>query len=399
MKAAASRSITSRRRVSNAPAGCAIPFFLVFAAVGLGMIWFLTVKPFLRVLDAKTWPEVPATVVESHVDSSSDSDGTTYRAIVTYHYLYEGRELESTRYDFSTAYSSGYEGKAEIVAQYPAGARTVCYVDPTDPTEAVLSRTFSPMYLIGLFGLLFAGPGLLGLVWVLNGMGKKKPANLAADPASPFGVSDPQAGVDGPVELRPQSTPFGKLVGLTVAALLWNGFIGAILFIVFQKENRPEGCLIAFLALFALIGLFILYGAIRQFLVLFNPRPKLTLSPGSLPLGGTVYLQWRLSGGTGGVRRLKVTLEGREEAQYRQGTSTRTDKEVFAVMPLVDTTDPYLMANGSTSFTVPESTLPSFRSEHNKIVWTIKAELEIANWPDSEEEFEVLVRPEGSRRP
>lgn len=387
------RSISSGRRSTQMPAGCAVPFFLIFVAVGVAMVWFLTVKPYLWFVDARSWPEIPATVVESHVDSSSDSDGTTYRVMVTYRYVYEGRELESTRYDFSTAYSSGYDGKARVVERYPAGSRTVCYVNPADPSEAVLSRAFSPMYLIGLFGLLFAGPGLIGLVWVLNGMGKKSAAGLASDPATPFGVADPQGGLGGPVELRPQSTPFGKLVGMTIAALIWNGITWGIIYATFGNQNRPEGCLIAFLALFALIGLFIVYGALRQVLVLFNPRPKLTLSPGSLALGGTVYLQWRLSGGTGGVRRVKVTLEGREEAQYRQGTSTRTDKEVFAVMPLVDTADTYQMANGSTSFTMPEGALPSFRSEHNRIVWTIKAELEIANWPDSEEEFEVLVRP------
>ncbi len=386
-------AITSRRRVSNASPGCVAPFFLLFMVVGAGVFWFLTVRPAMQVLDAQSWPAIPCTIVNSQVDSSSDSDGTTYKAVVTFRYVYEGRERESNRYDFSDVYSSGYEGKAAVVARYPPGSAAVCYVNPSDPAEAVLERTFSPTYLIGLFGLLFFVPGVLGFVWVLNGMGKKKPAGLTTDPAAPFGVADPQGGVDGPVELRPQSTPFGKLVGLTIAALFWNGFVWGVIVLTFGNGSRPEGCLIAFLGLFALVGLFIIYGAIRQFLVLFNPRPKLTLSPGSLPLGGTVYLQWRLSGGTGGVRRLKVTLEGREEAQYRQGTNTRTDKEVFAVMPLVDTTDAYQMANGSTSFTMPESTLPSFRSEHNKIVWTIKAALEIANWPDSDEEFEVLVRP------
>jgi hypothetical protein len=284
------------------------------------------------------------------------------------------------------------------VARYPAGSRTVAFVNPSNPAEAVLARSFSLSYLVGLFGLLFFLPGLFVLVWGIGnrdnlGKGKTASLGLVTDPALPFGVTNPQGDVDGPVELKPQATPEGKLIGLIFASLIWNGLVWTVILVSFRNSSRPEGCLIAFLAVFALVGLLLVYGTLRQFLVLFNPRPKLTLSPGSLPLGGTVYLQWRLSGGTGGVRRLKITLEGKEEAQYRSGTSTSTDKETFALIPLVDTGGSYQMANGSTSFVMPADTMPSFRAEHNRIVWTIKAQLEIANWPDSEEEFEVLVRP------
>ncbi len=386
--------ITSRRRLSaGAQAGCLIPFGLIFMVAGGALLWFLSIRPVLRVVDAYTWPEVPCTVVESHVAESSDSDGTTYKAAVTFTYTYEGQEHTSSRLDFVDFFSSGYDGKAAVVARYPAGSRTVAYVDPSNPAEAVLVRSFSARYLIGLFGLLFFLPGLLVVIFAVRGTRKRADAGLVTDPAAPFGVTDPQGGVGGPVELKPQATPLGRLVGMIFASLIWNGIVWAIILATFRDGKRPEGCLIAFLAVFGLVGLLLIYGTFRQFLILFNPRPKLTLSPGSLPLGGTVYLQWRLSGGTGGVRHLKVTLEGREEAQYRRGTNNYTDREVFASIPLVDTADEYQMASGSTSFVVPADTVPSFRAEHNKIVWTVKAQLEIANWPDSEEDFEVLVRP------
>jgi hypothetical protein len=394
-----SEPITSRRRrVASAPLGCLIPFSLVFMVAGGAMFWFLTLRPVLRVLDAQTWPEMPCTVVESHVEESSDSDGTTYKAVVTFTYAYKGRDYTSSRYDFTNFYSSGYDGKAKLVARYPAGSRTVAFVNPSNPSEAVLARSLSLSYLVGLFGLLFFLPGLFVLVWGIGnrdnlGKGKTASLGLVTDPALPFGVANPQGDVDGPVELKPQATPVGKLIGLTFFSLIWNGLVWTVILVSFRNANRPVGCLIAFLSVFALVGLLLVYSAFRQFLILFNPRPKLTLSPGSLPLGGTVYLQWRLAGGTGGVRRLKVTLEGKEEAKYQSGTSTSTDKETFALIPLVDTADSYQMATGSTSFVMPADTMPSFRAEHNRIIWTIKAQLEIANWPDSEEEFEVLVRP------
>jgi uncharacterized protein DUF3592 len=384
-------------RASNAPPGCMVLFFLVFFVAGAAVLWFLTLRPVSRVVAAQMWPAVPCLVVESHVDESSDSDGTTYKAVIHTSYTYEGRQYTSNRYDFVDVYSSGYDGKKAVVDQYPAGAQTTCYVNPADPSEAVLKRGFSARYLVGLVGLIFLLPGLIGMIWVVSAGRKRKAPSLLVDAASPFGVTDPQgeASAAGPVELRPQAGPVGKLFGMIFVSLFWNGIVWTIgwFAILGQPEKRPEGCAIAFLSIFALIGLLLIYGTFRQLLILFNPRPKLTLSPGSPSIGGTTYLQWRLSGGTGGVQHLKITLEGREEAQYRRGTNTATDKEIFAVIPLVDATDSYQMASGSTSFVVPADTMPSFRSDHNKIVWTIKAQLEIANWPDSDEEFEVLVRP------
>jgi hypothetical protein len=390
-------SLTWRRTSSSsAPSGCLAIFFLIFLLAGAAIVWFLGARPMLKVADAQSWPAVDCTVVESLVEESSGDDGTTYRAKVVAAYTFQGAEHRSATYDFSgTVYSSGYEGKAAIVARYPVGTRTTCYVNAKDPSEAVISREFRATYLFGLFGLLFFLPGLFGLIWVFSGGAKGKTEHVMVDPAMPFGVTNPQGEeASGAIELKPRATPTGKFVGLLVASLIWNGIVGTIFwFVVFKPEGRPEGCVIAFLAVFGLVGLLLIYSTIRQFLVLFNPRPKLTLSPASLGLGQTAYLQWRLTGPTGGLRRLQVTLEGKEEARYRRGTDTHTDRETFALVPIVDSTDPYQMASGSTSFALPADTMPSFTAENNRVFWTIKAQLEIAGWPDSEEEFEILVRP------
>ena len=385
-----------RTSSSSAPSGCLAIFFLIFLIVGAAVMWFLFVRPALRVVKAQAWPSVDCSVIESQVEESSDSDGTTYRAKVVTAYSFNGGEYRSGSYDFSgSVYSSGYDGKAEIVARYPVGTRTTCYVNPETPSEAVIARDFRATYLFGLFGLLFFLPGLFGLIWVFSGGAKTKTEHVKVDPAMPFGVTNPQGeDASGAIELKPQATPTGKFIGLLIGSLIWNGIVGAIAwFAVFKPDQKPEGCAMVFLAVFALVGLLLIYATIRQFLVLFNPRPKLTLSPASLGLGQTAYLQWRVTGPTGGLRRLQVTLEGKEEARYRRGTDTHTDRETFALLALVDSTDSYQMASGSTSFAVPADTMPSFTAENNRIVWTIKAQLEIANWPDSEEEFEILVRP------
>ncbi|HVG07985.1 MAG TPA: DUF3592 domain-containing protein [Thermoanaerobaculia bacterium] len=393
-------AFTLRKKGGGEPgAGCMALFFLVFAVVGGGILWFLLVRPMVKVAAARSWPPVPCTVVESRVDESSSDDGTTYKALVNAAYNVDGVDHRSATYDFSgSVYSGGYSGKAEIVARYPVGSQTTCYVNPDDTAEAVISRELSGSYFVGLFGLMFFLPGVIGMFWVLSGGFRSgtsgPPPSVRLDPGAPFGVTNPQGdAAHGAIELKPKATPLRKLIGMIFASLIWNGITWTIAWFAVIRAAEREGCVVVFLAVFALIGLLLIYGTLRQLLVLFNPRPRLTLSPGSLKLGEMAYLQWRLTGATGGARRLQVTLEGKEEVRYRRGTDTHTETKAFATLPVVDSTDSYQMLSGSTSFAVPPDTLPTFASANNKVVWTIKAQLDIANWPDSEEEFEILVRP------
>jgi len=392
------KSLTGRKTSGEAPPGCLALFFLIFAVVGGGILWFLLLRPMIKVVAARSWEPVPCTVVESRVDESSSEDGTTYRPLIIAAYARNGGEHRAP-YDFSgNVYSGGYEGKAAVVARYPVGASTTCYVNPEDPAESVISRELVGSYFFGLFGLFFFLPGAIGVFWVLSGGSTRgvsgPPPSVKLDPGAPFGVTNPQGDdAHGAVELKPKATPLGKLIGLIFASLFWNGLVWTVAwFAVIRGEERGPVIIIV-LGLFALIGLLIIYGTLRQVLVLFNPRPRLTLSPGSPRLGEVAYLQWRLTGATGGARSLRVTLEGREEVRYRRGTDTHTEVKAFATLAIVDTSDSYQLLSGSTSFAVPADSLPTFASENNKVIWTLKAQLEIANWPDSDEEFEILVRP------
>ena len=151
-----------------------------------------------------------------------------------------------------------------------------------------------------------------------------------------------------------------------------------------------------FLVPFVLVGLGML-GAIGYFfLALFNPRPTLRVSSSAVPLGGAVELRWELDGQVHRVRRLEVALEGREEAQYQRGTSTVTDREDFARLPIAAVTDPLGMARGETAFTIPTDTMHSFASENNKIVWHLCVHGDIRMWPDVKEEFAFTVLPASS---
>src|SRR5262249_19532552 len=142
-----------------------------------------------------------------------------------------------------------------------------------------------------------------------------------------------------------------------------------------------------FLVPFVLVGLVLVASAVYQLLALANPRPHLALSAATLPPGGSGRLDWRFRGLAGRIRRLRITLEGREEATFRSGKSTITDRRTFARVEIVETDLATAIPSGSAGFSVPTGTMHSFDAPHNRIVWTIKVHGTIAGWPDVDEDF------------
>ncbi|HEX3527825.1 MAG TPA: DUF3592 domain-containing protein [Thermoanaerobaculia bacterium] len=390
----------SSRRGGSFPSGCLVLFFAVFFLVGLAAFYFVTLRPVMSYVAARSWQETTCTVLSSQVGTHSGSDSTTYSVDVVYTYVLDGRAYQSDRYGFLGGSSSGRTGKEEIVARYPPGARVSCWVDPAHPDQAVLSREPAAEWLIGLVPLAFLLIGAGGIVWSLRMSQRARAAATALPmaPAEAFGVQAPAVlggAAGGSLELKPAATPLGKLIALILVALFWNGIISVFVWQAAKgwRTGGPDGCLTLFLVPFVLIGLGLIFAAGRQFLILFNPRLHLTLTPGTLAAGESGYLQWSFSSGGGGVKRLTIVLEGREEARYRRGTNTYTDKAVFATLTLVDTRQELEIPSGGASFAVPADSMPSFSAPHNKIRWALKAHGDIPGWPDSDDEYEVLVRP------
>ncbi len=386
--------------------GCLIAFFGIFFLVGAGTLLFF-VLPALKAAGARNWRETPCTVLHSQVRTHSGSDSNTYSVDVLYTYVVDDRRYESNRYQFLGGSSSGYDGKAEIVARYPPGTRTVCYVDPADPTQAVLHRGLSADYWVALVPLVFLLVGAGGMYGVARSgrMHRRRDINpdLLAEYAvggiSVAGARARELAADavaaGPVVLKPKMSPFGKLVGFTLVALFWNGIVSVFVWQAVKgwRAGAGDGCLTLFLVPFVLIGLALLASVPYQFLALFNPRLTLTLERRALPLGSSTAAEWRFSGWAGRIRRLTFTLEGTESATYRRGTSSTTDSHTFTTLELFATDLAAAIAAGSFSIAVPRDTMHSFAARHNKIVWTLKAHGEIARWPDVSEEYEIEVLP------
>ena len=115
--------------------------FATFALVGLGVFVGIFLPSAVRTVASQRWKAVPCRIEFSRVGVHRGDKSTTYSVDLLYSYEVGGRVYRSSRYrnfDFS---SSGYGAKKDVVRSLPRGAERTCYVDPADPTNAVLDRS------------------------------------------------------------------------------------------------------------------------------------------------------------------------------------------------------------------------------------------------------------------
>jgi hypothetical protein len=250
--------------------------------------------------------------------------------------------------------------------------------------------------LFGLLGLIFL---LVGLAVLFGARRSMRPASVAAGglPSVPGVPKTATSPVLGAMELESASTPVGRFLGALFLALFWNGITSVFVVMAAKSwmSKKPEIFLSLFITPFVLIGLGMIAFVFHSLLNLMNPRIRLTVSAGSIPLGGKLDARWSFRGRSNRIRQLRITLEGTEKARYSRGTDNRTDTRVFKRLPLVDTTDQRQIAEGHAQLTIPGDSMHTFWAPHNEIIWSLKVHGEIPRYPDVSDEFPITILPRG----
>jgi len=391
--------------------GCFLyPFFGIFLLAGSVFLCLLTILPLWGVLSSDDWVATPCQIVKSTVERRRGEDGPVFVWDLQYRYTFDGRGYDGDQYDFM-AFGNSSDGKRKHrrARQYPRGSQQVCYVDPDRPRNAVLSREFSSEMWWGLFPLPFVAIGAGGMTYLFV-QGKKRKAGLTTQPQSPVnGMPDlqtvapqsdewtvvPAATDSGPTMLKPDSNPLRKFLFVLGFASLWNGVVSVFVYYTYQRwaEGQPEWFLIVFLIPFVLIGLGSIVAIPYTFLAMFIPRPILELSRSEIPLGESAELSWRFAGNSSSIERLEIFVECQEQATYRRGTDTHTDKSSLLKQTLVDTRFDSEIDAGKVTIEVPRDAMHTFDGSHNRIVWAIKVEGDIPLRPDVSRSCSFHVTP------
>ncbi len=389
-------------------------FLSIFALAGLGMMWPLCFRPIYKVIDARTWMEIPCKILHAQVRSHDGDDGTTYSVDILYEYVVDGKTRQSARYDFLGGSSSGYRGKQAVVDRYKSMSNPVCYVNPVDPSESVLLRKPTLKLLLCLVPWVFFLVGAGGIYGVVRSAHRSAQGGSAAwlpnapaaqrrtGPDASGWLRDIPAGdfdsdwIPLPVARR----RIGGFFGRVMVALFWNGLVSIFVVIAVQSFRRgdPEWFLTIFIIPFVLIGIFLILAAIHGFLALFNPYPVVQIRPARIPLGGSANLRWEFKGFPGRIRELKILLIAAEQIRTTYDEKERKQKMGMSSRPVFEReaiclTDPQQIAAGQIRLSIPTDAMHSFDGGNCCLVWTVSFRGDIRIWPNLKDDLPIVVVP------
>jgi len=275
----------------------AVVFLLIFAlpfAGGGTFVGYLAGSMLVDWVQAQSWDEVPARILSTDLDVNHGDDSTTYKVSAVYEYSYMGESFTSDVVSFgfgSDNIGSFHQDKhAELRAYVASGERFRCFVNPSDPSEAVLYRELR-WGLLGLqvvFALVFAlvGYGLMFAAVYGSRLVKEAEKLKESQPEQPWLWEKEWAAG------RIQAGSKGKMIGALIFATLWNLISAPVLF--FVPGEVADGNNLALIALIfpavgALLATWAVY-AVLQWRKFGNSTFEMHSNPGVL--GG--YLEGRI---------------------------------------------------------------------------------------------------------
>lgn len=323
--------------------GCLSLFGLPFLAAGLFVSWIYFVG-FADWWRARNWVEMPCWIESAELKEDDGGDSTTYKAVATYRYNYEGREYRGERVSLGkgsdnmgnfqrdahaelAAHVAGPAASAEADPRQPGAKPFRCFVNPRQPDESVLYRMFrwQMQAFMAVFALTFpaVGAGLVAGGFLASRAIKKDTELRAIHPGEPWKWKPDWAGSSIPETARAWSgayllyTAWTALVILPlIATTLMSGAF-------FTEKWASLVLIFAFLWLL-LAGVAI--KRLRQRLAIGSPRFEMAVMPASPggTLAGAIVLEKPLP--LRGDAELTLTCEKKTTHPSSDGDSTTTEK-------------------------------------------------------------------------
>ena len=218
-------------------------------------------------VEVQGWQQRPAHILSVDLISQPGDDSTTYRVETLYEYSFRGERFTSDRVTLTSGSdnvgSFHHDVHRELSRHQQSGSLFRCYVDPEDPTRAILYREIRPglLGLKAIFALVFggAGFGLIGLA--LRGKKKVK----AQEDLRQLYPEEPWRWREEWAEGRVPASSKANMIGTSVIAIFWNLISLPLLFIV-PEEIRGGNLLASIGLLFPAMGAGMALWALRLFI-------------------------------------------------------------------------------------------------------------------------------------
>lgn len=137
-------------RTGESPRWTLLAGGVVFLLVGLAVVAAMLVVPTWHWVRSRSWAPATATVEMSRsIITRASKGGRSHHPAVLYRYEWDGRVHKSSRIS-AGAGRGGEAWTTMFVGSHPVGSATTCWVNPSDPTEAVLERSLSWWMVLGV---------------------------------------------------------------------------------------------------------------------------------------------------------------------------------------------------------------------------------------------------------
>jgi hypothetical protein len=195
------------------------------------------------------------------------------------------------------------------------------------------------------------------------------------------------------------TTPTWRLFALGASAAIWNGLVIAfiVLFATGRMPAHPAWPFWLFQAIAIPAGWGLVFLFVRQLLLTSGVGPTL-LEVSDHPLfPGERYEVFLSQTGKLSLRSLELLVVCEEEATYRQGTDTRTDRRRVFQQRIWER-ETFEIEQGlhfevRCPLILPPQAMHSFKGGFNEVQWKLIVRGEVVDWPDFERIFPIVVFP------
>ncbi|MDR3229398.1 MAG: DUF3592 domain-containing protein [Puniceicoccales bacterium] len=376
-----------KKRVAS-PLEKLLPFILgiVFFFAGSAIVVFFYIIPLRQQQQSMSWVETPCHVLKSEVKTHSGEKGSvTYSVYICYEYKWEEKKYIGEKYDFSIGSDNIAMGaKHEVVRQHPPGLKTVCFVNPDNPHEAVLARTMGDaVWIFPAMGGVFAIVGFLTFIFSIRMACKRNKTAVH--------TGAPVAYIDKPI--APLQQTHGNWVAFLFLAAFAIGWcyvmFGQIIPEMLSVFKEADGVDLIFKLssfMLALMGIIPVLLALRLGLTSFVPKTIVEMKP-VIRAGEMASLRWRICGKVNSVLWLKLKLCGEE--RFHRGQEE--EKNAVEELELLNIRGPLTANSGELTFELPADVPLSGEYETRKIEWEVEAKLKLSFFPAKTTRFKITV--------
>ena len=143
-------------------------FVALVGAVFMYLMW----KSYQRASATRTWTETPAVMMVSKIKTRSDKNiSKEYQWKLEYAYAFDDKEYTSKLHTLrGSKWTSVKKGVQNEIDAHPANSNVFCFVNPDEPTKAILEHDSKAAGYSIWFPALFVIGGI-GIMWgAIKGM-------------------------------------------------------------------------------------------------------------------------------------------------------------------------------------------------------------------------------------